>query len=260
MLVSGILAALGGGAIGLLLQQEKTDSGDPELERLVTTEADAWSLLRRLDPWRAEEREHRREVVLAARARAEDDIASGEPRIMLMGLTTSDCPDVDPNTGYRYLNLGCTISEDDPLDGMAYNLAIHRARREGRIPTGSFHDRFVTLADATAWLRTRGTRIERGGEGVPVPGSEVRVRIPSDPCGSRGGGDDLFDIDRPSIDKRRVPGWPSLGTPSALVAFREDGKAYVVAEPADVEAWTTCHVFDTATGLHLHSLHRPSER
>ena len=102
--------------------------------------------------------------------------------------------------------------------------------------------------------------LRRGDKGVSVPGGTGVIRIPEEPSGSWRSSDGTagmsFDIERPSAKARRVPGWPSLDEPTALLAFREDGAVYVVAQPADPARWTTCHVFDTATGYHLHTIER----
>jgi hypothetical protein len=135
---------------------------------------------------------------------------------------------------------------------------ILRAQAEGRID-GTFRDRFVSAADAADWLRSAGRVLRRGGEGVEIPGGSGVVRIPQEAVGSGGSSGVLLDIERPSV-KERSPGWPSLSTESALLAFRPDGAVYVIAEPADPEAWTECHVFDTATGYHVHTLYRDEQR
>lgn len=109
-----------------LPQPEETAGA--EIERLVTTQPESFDPRERDKPAPAERQSHRREVVIEARARAEADIEAGSPRIVVMGLTSADFPDVDPTTGFLYRYLGCVItSEDQPLDALAYNAAILRA-------------------------------------------------------------------------------------------------------------------------------------
>lgn len=235
------------------------ETPEAELERFATTRVEAWLKRDRKAPVPEAERERRRQVVLEVRARVEADIAAGTPRMYRCGTTIGGASDVDAKTGFRYREFGCLILGDEPLETAAYNSAILRAWRAGRVKAGSFLDRFVNAADATAWLRSRGRVITRGGEGVEIPGGKGVVRIPQESCGSwsspgKGESGELFDIERPSARERRVPGWPSLWSEAALIAFREDGAVYIVAEPAGAQRWERCHVFDAATGYHLHTL------
>jgi hypothetical protein len=79
------------------------ESSDAELERFITTRVEGWGEARG-ERVPAEEQSRRREVVLSARARAEMDIRTGDPRIVIYGLTT--VPDIDAETGFAYRYLG----------------------------------------------------------------------------------------------------------------------------------------------------------
>lgn len=83
-------------------EAETPETADAELERLVTTRE--WPD-ERDRPFSAEERLARRGIVLAARARAEADVAAGEPRIVTYGLRLSD-EDIDSETGFPFHELG----------------------------------------------------------------------------------------------------------------------------------------------------------
>lgn len=233
------------------------ESPAEELERFVTRQVEEWRPEDREKATDPARRERRRSIVLAARERAAADIAAGRPRVMTCGTVTGGRPDVDPRTGFRRFDHGCMVFRDVALETLAYNAEIEREWRAGRIRSGSFLDRFVTADQARAWLAARGVTLAAGDEGVRTPNGEGVVRIPEKPCGSWSDGvgeGGCYDIDRPSERTKRVPGWPSLMGSEARVAFREDGLVYVVAYPAHATEWTSCHVFDTATGLHLHTL------
>lgn len=229
------------------------ETEDAELARLV----DQWGECMRGTPEEAPSARVRTELVVrAGRAWAMREIDAGRPLVIRDG--PPDGPDVDEETGVLVGHIGCFDTRGDELACLAHNLAVRRAFRRGLIRSGPFSDRFFTETQAAARLRTAGVVIRRGDEGVAVPGTSARVRL--------GAFDDpLYDardrkigllcsIERPNAEKS-ASGAEIRGD-AALIAFREDGRVFLVATPAAADEWTRCLVFDVESGYHLQTLER----
>jgi hypothetical protein len=165
------------------------------------------------------------------------DPAPEDPKLWKYGLAVGDEPrDVDPETGLEIKRMGVSSTEYGRISAEAHNARLLGDVREGRL-VGKYRDRFVTPEEAATLLRTAGVVVRPGEPGVELPGTQWFVRLRGREVEGRAGRTGLF------VDY------------AALVAFRPDGRAFLVAQPPG-EAWTRCFVVDSATGVHVQTIRR----
>jgi hypothetical protein len=110
------------------------------------------------------------------RAKAEEDIAAGEPHLIYLGLPPAEVSALDPSTGLLKWAAGCEVSEErlDYVHG--YNDATMEALEAGRLDELDLGHKYTTWAAVAARFREEEpVRLRFQAPAVAVPGGRFRL-------------------------------------------------------------------------------------
>jgi hypothetical protein len=169
--------------------------------------------------------------------RAAADIAEGTPCLLFLGLPSPSASPLDPETGLPRYSRGCVISDESTTYVGAYNDAIRRALREGRLAGMTFREKATTRESLQQ--RFRGPDVHRlafRGAPLDAPGGRFRVEDAPrhHPQAPNVETPYLFVTDLRTGVRRELHYVP-LGLTDVDVAFADEGTTLLVSAGAGVE-------------------------